>query len=78
MVFVVFFIHHQYFGGEEMGKSSPAVAGLAVFAGLIVGVVAFLAGILAVFNEYDYVGAGLCFLASAFAFGLLANAIYRE
>jgi len=61
-----------------MDKNSPAVAGLAVIGGFIVGLVAFLAAILAVFNEFDYVGAGLCFLASAFAFGLLANAIYRE
>lgn len=61
-----------------MGKNSPALAGLAVIAGLIVGIVAFLAALLAVFNEYDYIGAGLCFLASAFAFGLLANAIFRE
>ena len=52
-----------------MDKNSPAVAGLAVIGGFIVGLVAFLAAILAVFNEFDYVGAGLCFLASAFAFG---------
>lgn len=61
-----------------MDKNSPAAAGLAVIGGFIVGLVAFLAAILAVFNEFDYVGAGLCFLASAFAFGLLSNAIYRE
>jgi len=46
--------------------------------GFIIGIIAFLAGLLAVFNEYDYVGAGLCFLASAFAFGLLANALFRK
>lgn len=61
-----------------MEKSSSASAGFTVIAGYIVGIVAFLAGILAVFNEYDYVGAGLCFLASAFVFGLIANAIYRD
>ena len=61
-----------------MDKSSSALAGFTVIAGYIVGIVALLAGILAVFNEYDYVGAGLCFLASAFVFGLIANAIYRN
>jgi hypothetical protein len=43
-----------------------------------IGISAFCAGSLAVFNEYDYVGAGLCFLAAAFSFGLLANALYRK
>jgi len=59
-------------------KRSPVWAGLSVLGGFIIGIIAFLAGLLAVFNEYDYVGAGLCFLASAFAFGLLANALFRK
>jgi hypothetical protein len=59
-------------------KQSPVWAGLSVLGGFIIGIIAFLAGLLAVFNEYDYVGAGLCFLASAFAFGLLANALFRK
>ena len=61
-----------------MENKSPALAGFSIIAGYIVGIVALLAGILVVFNEYDYVGAGLCFLASAFAFGLVANAIFRD
>jgi len=59
-------------------KRSPVWAGLSVLGGFIIGIIAFLAGLLAVLNEYDYVGAGLCFLASAFAFGLLANALFRK
>jgi len=61
-----------------MENGPRALAGFGVFAGFFVGIAAFLAGILAVFNEYDYIGAGLCFLASAIAFGMLANAIFRE
>ena len=59
-------------------KSNPVWAGLSVIGGFIVGIVAFLAGLLAVFNEFNYIGAGICFLASALAFGLLANSIFRS
>jgi hypothetical protein len=59
-------------------KSTPVWAGLSVIGGFIVGIVAFLAGLLAVFNEFNYIGAGLCFLASALAFGLLSNSIFRS
>ena len=59
-------------------KRNPVWAGLSVLFGFIVGIIAMLAGLLAVINEFDYIGAGLCFLASAFAFGLLANSIFRN
>ncbi len=59
------------------GKA-PVGAGLSVILGFIVGFAALLAGILAVFNEYDYVGAGLCFIAAALAFGLISNSIFRK
>ena len=51
-------------------RRSSAWVGILILGGFIVGIVALLAGLLSVFNEFDYVGAGLCFLASAFAFGL--------
>ncbi len=56
----------------------PVGAGLSVIAGFMVGFVAFLAGILAVINEFDYTGAGLCFIAAALAFGLISNSIFRK
>jgi hypothetical protein len=59
-------------------NNSPVWAGLTIIAGFVVGIAAFLAAILAVFNEYDYVGGGLCLLASALIFGLLANSILRD
>ncbi len=62
-----------------MNESRSSVwAGLSILGGFLVGIIALLAGLLAVFNEYDYIGAGLCFLASALAFGLLANALFRK
>jgi hypothetical protein len=59
-------------------KRTPVWAGLSVIGGFIVGIIAFLAALLAIFNEYNYIGAGICFLASAVAFGLLANTIFRD
>jgi hypothetical protein len=51
---------------------------LSMIGAFAIGISGFCAGALAVVNEYDYVGAGLCFLAAAFSFGLLANALYRK
>jgi hypothetical protein len=59
-------------------RNSSGWVGILVIGGFIVGIVALFAGILSILNEFDYVGAGLCFLASAFAFGLLVNAILRN
>ena len=59
-------------------KGNPVWAGLSVLGSFIVGLIGMLAGLLAILNEFDYIGAGLCFLASGLAFGLLANSIYRK
>jgi hypothetical protein len=61
---------------DKINRSSSP--GLSVIGGFVVGIVGFLAALLAIFNEYDYVGAGLCLIASALAFGLLANAMFRK
>ena len=53
------------------------------FAGIVtlllagVGILATFFGFLAVVNETDYVGGGLCLLAAAYALGQLVNALYR-
>lgn len=59
-------------------KSASALVGLSVLGATAVGVLGFFAAILALFNEYDYVGVGLSLLAAAMAFGLLTNALLRE
>lgn len=58
-------------------KSGAKLAGMSVMYGIVTGIVAFFAGVIAVFFG-RFEGAGLCFLASAIAFGLLANAMYRD
>ena len=60
---------------KKKGYSYP---GLSVIGGFIVGITGILAALLSIFNEYDYVGAGLCLMASAIAFGQLANAMFRK
>jgi hypothetical protein len=59
-------------------RRNPVWAGLSVLGSFIVGIIALLAGILAILNEFNYIGAGLCFMASALAFGLLANSFFRK
>jgi hypothetical protein len=59
-------------------KRVSIAALLSMIGAFAIGISGFCAGALAVVNEYDYVGAGLCFLAAAFSFGLLANALYRK
>jgi hypothetical protein len=61
-----------------MTKSSlaSAIVGYSVIGVFIVGIAAVFFALLAVFNEYDYIGAGLCLLAAATAFGHVVNAVY--
>ena len=53
-------------------------AGLMILGGFAIGLIGFIAGFFAFINEYDYIGAGLCFLASAISFGLQSIAIFRK
>ena len=59
-------------------KRVSIAAGLSLIGAFVIGVSGFCAGFLAIVNAYDYVGAGVCFLASALSFGLLANALSRK
>lgn len=61
------------------GKSSQVstIAGYSVIGSFAVGIAALFFALLAVLNEYDYIGAGLCLLAAATAFGHVMNAVYR-
>jgi hypothetical protein len=60
-------------------KSSQGstVAGFSVIGAFVAGIAALVCALLAVVNEYDYIGAGLCLLAAATAFGHVMNALYR-
>ncbi len=62
-----------------MGKKrSSSALGLSIISGFIIGIFGFLGALFAIFNTNDYTGAGLCLIASALAFGLLANAMFRK
>ncbi len=58
-------------------KRAERWAGLSVMGGYIVGVVGLFGGVFSIFNETDFIGAELCFLASALAFGLPSHTLYR-
>lgn len=58
-------------------KSASTLAGYSVMGAFVVAILAVFFAVLAVFNEYDYIGAGLCLLAAATAFGHVMNAVYR-
>jgi len=61
---------------DEGRKVSNTIIGLAAVGGAFIGVVSFIAALFPFF-EGDFTGAGLCLLAAALSFGLLANALYR-
>ncbi len=62
----------------EKKNISSTIAGLSVIGVLVIGFTGIAAALFAVVNEQNYVGAGVCLFASALAFGLLANAVYRR
>lgn len=48
-----------------------------LYGGGITGIFSLIAAVFA-FVNYDFFGTGLCLLAAAFSFGLMANAVLRE
>jgi len=62
---------------EEKSKSI-AMPGFACLGCTLVGSVAFLLALVAAFKFEQFTGAGACLAASAMAFGLLANATFRQ
>lgn len=53
------------------------VSGLCILGSLVTGGAGWFVALIALVNELDASGAGLALLASAMAFGLLANALFR-
>ncbi len=62
---------------EKKPSRFEALLGISVIAGLITGLAAFLAAVFA-FTNAAWVGVGVCLLAAAFGFGLVANALLRS
>jgi hypothetical protein len=53
------------------------IIGIAVFAALLIGLIGLVAGIFA-FSSADWIGTGLCLIASAISFGSVTNALLRR
>lgn len=51
-----------------------ALVGWMIFSLIAIGVLGLFAAFLAFANEFDYIGVGLCLLASAYAFGSVLKA----
>jgi hypothetical protein len=56
---------------------AQVIAGIAVAGSATTGIGSLLAALF-LFASGDYLETGLCLIAAAFAFGLLANAIFRQ
>lgn len=65
-------------GSSEKRERVPAYVGLAAQGLLLVGVANLVLAAAAVFREIDFVGAGVCGIASALSFGLLLNGFLRR
>jgi len=63
---------------ESQVSSSSSIPGFAVAGALICGLAGFACGLIAIINSADFVGGGICLLAGALAFGLLAGAVLRD
>lgn len=57
-------------------NQNKRLAGRMMIALILIGIFGFAAALFAWFNEYDYVGAGLCLFAAAYAFSSVLKA-YR-
>jgi hypothetical protein len=60
--------------GKRTGLDT--LIGLGTFGSAVIGVIGFVAALIAFFSG-DLVGTGVCLVASALSFGLLANAVLR-
>lgn len=57
--------------GEQFG-------GLIILGSGLTGLFGLVGAFFSWVNEYDYVGMGLCLIASALAFGMAARAIFKN
>ncbi len=65
-------------GNPRDSRTAGTAIGLSVVGSATVGVAGVIAAVVAGIGYADFVGTGMCLLAAAVAFGLLANAIFRQ
>lgn len=61
---------------SEQRKTLDGIIGFITIGGSITGIVSFIVALFPLFRA-DYAAAGLCLIAAALSFGLLANAVLR-
>ncbi len=64
--------------GRDTASLAEAVAGCGIIGLLLTGGASLFVALLAFFNDYNYGETALALIAAALAFGLLANALFRE
>ena len=62
---------------SENRKKLDTLIGLVTLGSAVTGVAGFVAALVAFFNG-EFVATGVCLVAAALSFGLLANALIRE
>lgn len=59
-------------------EKATAAGGVAIYCGLATGFAGWVLAILALADQTSWEGAALAMAASALAFGLVANAVFRQ
>jgi hypothetical protein len=62
---------------DPRSKPFITIVGVSIYFGLIVGLAGMILAVIAIFSS-EWLAAGVFFIASAIAFGLLANALLRK
>ena len=63
---------------DAASRKSFLAPGIAILGCFAAGGISLFAGIAGLLTNNDFSGGGSCFIASAIAFGLAANAIFRK
>ena len=58
-------------------EKAETIAGIAVLLAVVTGIAALIVAVFS-FAGANWVGAGICLVAAALAFGLVANAVLRD
>ena len=61
----------------ETSDRAKAIGGIAIILGMVTGVASLISAYLAFFSG-NWVGTGACLGAAGLAFGLVANALWRD
>jgi hypothetical protein len=63
---------------EQHHKKPSLIPGITAFCCVVTGIIGVVVSIISILDTNDYADAGFLLIASALAFGLLANAVFRN